>query len=27
VHPNSRHRATDCCEIIKLVRRVSERRE
>jgi hypothetical protein len=27
VHPNSRHRATDCREIIKLARRVSERRE
>jgi hypothetical protein len=27
VHPNSRHRAADCREIIKLVRRVSERRE
>jgi hypothetical protein len=27
VHPKSRHRATDCREIIKLARRVSERRE
>jgi hypothetical protein len=27
VHSNSRHRATDCREIIKLARRVSERRE
>jgi hypothetical protein len=27
VHPNSRHRAADCREIIKLARRVSERRE
>jgi hypothetical protein len=27
VHPNSRHRAADCHEIIKLARRVSERRE
>jgi hypothetical protein len=27
VHPNSRHSATDCCEIIKLARRVSERCE
>jgi hypothetical protein len=27
VHPNSRHRATDCREIIKLARRISERRE
>jgi hypothetical protein len=26
VHPKSRHRATDCREIIKLARRVSERR-
>jgi hypothetical protein len=27
VHPNSRHNAADCHEIIKLARRVSERRE
>jgi hypothetical protein len=27
VHPKSRHRAADCHEIIKLARRVSERRE
>jgi hypothetical protein len=27
VHPNSRHSATECREIIKLVKRVSERRE
>jgi hypothetical protein len=27
VHPNSRHHATDCREIIKLARRISERRE
>jgi hypothetical protein len=27
VHPNSRHSATDCREIIKLARRVSERHE
>jgi hypothetical protein len=27
VHPNSRHRVADCREIIKLARRVSERRE
>jgi hypothetical protein len=27
VHPKSRHRAADCREIIKLTRRVSERRE
>jgi hypothetical protein len=27
VHPNSRHHAADCREIIKLARRVSERRE
>jgi hypothetical protein len=27
VHPNSRHRAADCREIIKLTRRVSELRE
>jgi hypothetical protein len=27
VHPNSRHSAADCREIIKLARRVSERRE
>jgi hypothetical protein len=27
VHPKSRHRAVDCCEIIKLARCVSERRE
>jgi hypothetical protein len=27
VHPNSRHRAADCREIIKLARCVSERRE
>jgi hypothetical protein len=27
VHPKSRHRAADCREIIKLARRVSERRE
>jgi hypothetical protein len=27
VHPNSRHNATECREIIKLAKRVSERRE
>jgi hypothetical protein len=27
VHPNSRHRAADCLETIKLARRISERRE
>jgi hypothetical protein len=27
VHPNSRHNASECCEIIKLTKRVSERRE
>jgi hypothetical protein len=27
VHPNSRHNATDCREILKLVKRVNERRE
>jgi hypothetical protein len=27
VHPKSRHRAADCREIIKLARRISERRE
>jgi hypothetical protein len=27
VHPKSRHRAADCHEIIKLARRISERRE
>ena len=27
VHPKSRHRAADCREIIKLARRVSERRK
>jgi hypothetical protein len=27
VHPNSRHSASECCEIIKLTKRVSERRE
>jgi hypothetical protein len=27
VHPNSRHSAAECCEIIKLAKRVSERRE
>jgi hypothetical protein len=27
VHPNSRHIATECHEIIKLAKRVSERRE
>jgi hypothetical protein len=27
VHPNSRHHAADCREIIKLARRISERRE
>jgi hypothetical protein len=27
MHPNSRHSAAKCCEIIKLVKRVSERRE
>jgi hypothetical protein len=27
VHPNSRHSAADCREIIKLARRVSKRRE
>jgi hypothetical protein len=27
VHPNSRHSAAECCEIIDLVKRVSERRE
>jgi hypothetical protein len=27
VHPNSRHSATDCWEIIKLIRRVNKRRE
>jgi hypothetical protein len=27
VHPNSRHGATECREIIELVKRVSERRE
>jgi hypothetical protein len=27
VHPNSRHSASECREIIKLVKRVSERRE
>jgi hypothetical protein len=27
MHPNSRHRATNCREIIKLARHISERRE
>jgi hypothetical protein len=27
MHPNSRHRATECHEIIDLMKRVSERRE
>jgi hypothetical protein len=27
MHPNSRHSASECCEIIELVKRVSERRE
>jgi hypothetical protein len=27
VHPNSHHSATECCEIIKLAKHVSERRE
>jgi hypothetical protein len=27
VHPNARHSASECCEIIKLAKRVSERRE
>jgi hypothetical protein len=27
VHPNSRHNASECREIIKLAKRVSERRE
>jgi hypothetical protein len=27
VHPNSRHSASECCEIIKLAKRVSERHE
>jgi hypothetical protein len=27
MHPNSRHSAAECCEIIKLAKRVSERRE
>jgi hypothetical protein len=27
MHPNSRHSVTECREIIKLVKRVSERRE
>jgi hypothetical protein len=27
VHPNSRHDAVECCEIIELAKRVSERRE
>jgi hypothetical protein len=27
IHPNSRHSAWECCEIIKLAKRVSERRE
>jgi hypothetical protein len=27
MHPNSRQSATECLEIIKLVKRVSERRE
>jgi hypothetical protein len=27
VHPNNRHSASECCEIIKLAKRVSERRE
>jgi hypothetical protein len=27
VHPNSRHSATECCEIIELAKHVSERRE
>jgi hypothetical protein len=27
VHPNSRHSAAECCEIIELAKRVSERRE
>jgi hypothetical protein len=27
VHPNSRHSASECREIIKLAKRVSERRE
>jgi hypothetical protein len=27
VHPNSRHHAADCREIIKLARRINERRE
>jgi hypothetical protein len=27
VHPNSRHSATECREIIELAKRVSERRE
>jgi hypothetical protein len=27
VHPNSRHSAAECCEIIELAKHVSERRE
>jgi hypothetical protein len=27
VHPNSRHNAAECCEIIELAKRVSERRK
>jgi hypothetical protein len=27
VHPNGRHSAAECCEIIDLAKRVSERRE
>jgi hypothetical protein len=27
VHPNGRHSAEECCEIIDLAKRVSERRE
>ena len=27
MHPNSRHNAAECCEIVDLVKRVSERRE
>jgi hypothetical protein len=27
IHPNSRHSATECCEIIELVKHISEQRE
>jgi hypothetical protein len=27
MHPNSRHNAAECCEIIDLAKRVSKRRE